>query len=174
MPETLDRQPGTELSTLPGASILRRTRSLLYSALGAAFAYSVLSVASKGGCPGGISADGGFLDAEGRPTETAQNCINVTLQPSAIVYVAIAVIVLVAITRVLRRADSAATAFRMLDRAAILLIAVTAIWLVITQVSFWMIPLDQWDGGEFFPIPFTFGNVEVDITPMQVMPIEQG
>jgi hypothetical protein len=174
MPETLDRQPGTALSTLPGLAILRRTRGLLFSALGAAFAYSVFSVASKGGCLGGVAGDGGLVDADGRPTETALNCINMTLQPSTIVYYAIALIVLVAITRVLHKADSEAAALRTLDRAAILLVAVTAIWLVITQVSFAMIPLDQWDGGEFFSIPFTFGNVEVDITPMQVMPIEQG
>ena len=167
MSETLDRQPSSALSTLPGASILRRTRCILFSALGAAFAYSVLSVASKGGCPGGITSDGGFVDAEGRATEIAPMCVNVTLQPSAIVFSAIALIVLVAITRVLRKAESEAAALRMLDRAAVLLVAVTAVWLVITQVSFWMIPLEQWDGGQFFPIPFTFGNVEVDISPMQ-------
>lgn len=167
MPETLDRQPGTELSTLPGAAILRRTRSLLFCALGAAFAYSVLSFASKGGCPGGVTGDGGFVDADGRATEIAPNCVNVTLQPSAIVFYAIALIVLVAITRVLRKADSEAAALRTLDRAAILLVAITAVWLVITHVSFVMIPLEQWDGGEFFPIPFTFGDVEIEITPMQ-------
>ncbi|KRC59203.1 hypothetical protein ASE14_15650 [Agromyces sp. Root81] len=167
MPETLDRPPGAALSTLPGASILRRTRSLLVCALGTGFVYSMLSVASKGGCPGGATGDGGFLDADGQATDVAPNCITVTLQPSTIVYLAIAVIVLVAISRVLRTAASEAAALRTLDRAAIMLVAVTATWLVITQVSFWLIPLDQWDGGEFFPIPFTFGTIDVDISPMQ-------
>lgn len=168
MSETLDRQPGAELSTLPGAAILRRTRSLLYCALGTGFVYSVLSVASKGGCSGGVTGDGGFIDADGRPTEVAPYCVDVTMRPSTIVYLAIAIIVLVAITRVLRRADSEAAAFRMLDRAAILLVAVTAIWLVITHVSFWMIPIDQWDGGSYFPLPFTFGAVDVEISPIRL------
>ena len=166
MSETLDRQPGAELSTLPGASILRRTRSLLFCALGTGLVYSVLSVASKGGCSGGVTGDGGFVDADGQPTEVAQYCVDVTMRPSSIVFVAIAVIVLVAITRVLRTADSEAAALRMLDRAAILLVVVTAIWLVVAHISFWMIPLDQWNGGEYFPLPFTFGTVDVDVSPI--------
>ena len=167
MSETLDRQPGAELSTLPGASILRRTRSLLYCALGTGLVYGMLSVASKGGCSGRVTGDGGFIDAEGRPTEAAQYCVDVTMRPSSIVYVAIAVIVLVAITRVLKSSASEAAALRTLDRAAILLVAVTAVWLVFTHVSFWMIPLDQWDGGAYFPLPFTFGTVDVEISPIQ-------
>jgi hypothetical protein len=167
MSETLDRQPGTELSTLPGALVLRRTRSLLYCALGTGLVYGFLSTASRSFCPGGITDDGGFIDNDGRPTEVAQYCVDVTMRPSSIVYVAIAVIVLVAITRVLKSSASEAAALRTLDRAAILLVAVTAVWLVITHVSFWMIPVDRWNGGEYFPLPFTFGTVDVDIAPLQ-------
>ena len=167
MPETLDRPHSAAQSVLPGAAILRRTRSLLFCALGTGLAYSVLGNASKGGCPGGATGDGGFIDAGGQSTAVAPNCINVTLQPSGIVFLAIAVIVLVAITRVLKSSATEAAALRTLDRAAILIVAVTATWLVITHVSFWMIPLDQWDGGGYFPIPFTFGTVDIDISPMQ-------
>ncbi|MFB6610334.1 hypothetical protein ACFCVO_08445 [Agromyces sp. NPDC056379] len=167
MPETLDRPHSAAQSVLPGAAILRRTRSLLFCALGTGLAYSVLGNASKGGCPGGVTGGGGFIDAGGQPTDVAPNCINVTLQPSGIVFLAIAVIVLVAITRVLKSSATEAAALRTLDRAALVIVAVTATWLVITHVSFWMIPLDQWDGGGYFPIPFTFGAVDIDISPMQ-------
>lgn len=167
MPETLARPPAEALSTLPGAPIIRRIRGLLYSAGATALVYSILSTASKGGCPGGVTGDGGFIDANGAPTDAQQLCVTLTLRPSPIVYTAIGVIVLIALTLVLRRAESVTAALRLLDRAAILIIAVTLVWTVLTMVSFFAIPIDAWNGVDPFTIPFTFGNVDVDVTPLR-------
>ncbi|WP_448003236.1 hypothetical protein [Agromyces bauzanensis] len=166
MPEILDRRPSAALSTLPGAAVLLRTRRLLFWALGATFAYAVLGGASRSYCPGGFTGDGGFLDAAGQPTDAAPQCVTLSLQPSGIVFAAVAIIVLAAISRVLRSAATETAAIRMLDRAAIIIVVVVAAWTLITQVSFATIPLEGWDGTEPFYFPFTFGNVRVEVTPL--------
>ena len=165
MPETLDRPPSAALSTLPGAAMLFSTRRLLIWALGTAFLYTVVSGSSKGFCTGSVT-DIGFVGADGQPTDVAPQCLNITQQPSAIVYAVIAIVVLVTITRVLKTAESEAAAIRSLDRAVIVIISVVGAWLVIAQVSFWMIPIAEWDGSSDFVVPFTFGNVDVDISPV--------
>ena len=63
MPDTLDRLPAAARSTLPGAAIIRRIRRMLLWALGMAVVYSIIGTASKGGCPGGFTGDGGYLHA---------------------------------------------------------------------------------------------------------------
>ncbi|GAA1504273.1 hypothetical protein BJ978_000359 [Agromyces terreus] len=161
MPETLDRAPGAELATIPGAAVIRRIRRLLIWAGVTALVYGTLVTASKGGCPGGATGDGGYLDANGDPTEVVPQCVQLTLKPSGLVFVFIAVAVLVAISRVLRAGDQA-SAIRVLDRTAIVIVAVVAAWSVVTLVSFLSIPLDQWDGTEpFFLDGFVFGNVDI-------------
>ncbi|WP_136706144.1 hypothetical protein [Agromyces sp. H66] len=166
MPEILERRPSAALSTLPGAAVLLRTRRLLIGALIAAFAYTALGVGSRSYCPGGFTGNGGFLDASGQPTDVAPQCLTLTLQPGGIVYAAITIIVLAAITRVLRSAASEAAAMRTLDRAAVAIIIVVVAWTLVTQVSFFTIPLDGWDGTEPFFFPFVFGNVHVEVTPL--------
>lgn len=167
MRDTLHHSPDARLSTLPGATIIRRIRRLLLWGLGTALVYTGLSAASKGLCRGGATGDGGYLDADGRATTAVPRCVDLVLRPSPVVYVAIAAIALIAITLVLRRSADEASALRTLDRAVILIVAVTAAWLALTLVSFMSIPLDAWDGGEQFWIPFTFGNVDIDVSPMQ-------
>ncbi|BDZ65410.1 hypothetical protein [Agromyces mangrovi Wang et al. 2018] len=159
MPDTLDRAPGAALSTLPGAAVLRRTRRLLITGLVTALAYSVLSSASKGYC----ADPAGPADNGGQATDAAVNCVTLSLQPSGIAYLAIAVIVLFAIGRVLRRATDEASAIRILDHAALVMIGVVAAWLIVTHVSFWTIPF-EFDGGVPTLPGFTFGNIRVDLS----------
>ncbi|ANJ26086.1 hypothetical protein [Agromyces aureus] len=168
MPETLERPPADAVSTLPGAPVIRRIRRLLYAAGATAILYGVLGTAGKGGCPGGVSGDGGFVDANGAATDVVPMCVNLTLRPSPIVYAVIVVIVLIAISRVLRSADSEVAAFRTLDRAAIVIVAVTLAWAALALVSFLSIDVSAWDGVRPFPYPdFTFGSIDIDVTPMQ-------
>lgn len=170
MPETLDRLPSASLSTLPGAAIIRRIRGMLLWSMGTAIVYSTLSTASRGRCPGGVTGDGGYIDSNGNPTDVAPVCVDLTLRPSPIVFIAIAAIVLIAITLVLRRADSELAALRVIDRAVILMVAVTIAWSALTMVSFFAIPVETWDGVDPFTIPFTFGNIDIDVSPMRSIP----
>jgi hypothetical protein len=105
-------------------------------------------------------------DSEGRPTDAATQCISLTLQPSFVVYLAIAIIVLVAFTRALKRADSEAAAIRTLDRAVFVVIAVVAASILIGHIGFWMIPVTEWDGIGTFWFPYPFGIVGADSSPI--------
>ncbi|MFE6964158.1 hypothetical protein ACFVAJ_03535 [Agromyces sp. NPDC057679] len=164
MPDTLDRPAAAALSTLPGATIIRRIRGMIFSALSTALVYSFVGTASKGGCVGGSPTDG-FMEVNGSPADIAPTCVQLNLRPSAIVFVAIAVTVIVAITLVLRPGRTEASALRVIDRAVVVMIAGTLAFAALTMVSFFAIPLDPPSPGEPFMIPFTFGHVEVDITP---------
>lgn len=160
-PETL--QP---VASLPGADIIARIRRLLIVSLIAAVGYSMFATAGAGYCPGGVDADGNFIDAAGSATDTAPMCITLTLRPSALVLIAVAAIALGAITMVLRRATDVPSAIRFLDRAAAAIAAVTVVSVVISQVWFALIPITDWDGTGTFFYPFPFGSVDMQVEPM--------
>ncbi|GAA1923630.1 hypothetical protein GCM10009775_14990 [Microbacterium aoyamense] len=156
----------SELTRLPGAPIIARIRRLIWTAIGSALVYSTFISASKGGCPGGVDADGGFVDANGVATEIAPMCTSLTMRPSWIVLVALAAIVLGVLGRVLRRAEDETAALRMLDRAALAIMVIAGASIVIAQVWFAMIPLDGFGGTGTYVYPFPFGAVELDTYPM--------
>ncbi|RLQ81556.1 hypothetical protein D9V28_13335 [Mycetocola zhadangensis] len=155
-----------EAGSLPGAAIVARVRRLLIVAVGALLGYSVLASASSGFCPGGVNSDGGFLDASGAAVDAAPLCVQLTLRPSVVVYLAVAGIVLFALGRVLRTAEDEHSARRILDRAALLVMATVVACVVISQVWFAMLPITEWDGTGTFVYPFPFGSVDMVTTPM--------
>lgn len=166
MSESLDQRPSASPSTLPGAAILLRARRLLFWALGAGIVYGFLMVGSKSYCPGGFTGDGGYVDGEGQPTDVAPQCLSLTLQPSFVVYLAIAIIVVVAFTWALKRAGSEAAAIRTLDRAVVVVIAVAGASILIGHIGFWMTPVTEWDGISTFWFPYPLGIVGADSSPM--------
>ena len=155
MPETIDRPPATSLSTLPGATVIRRIRGMLLSAMGTALVYGLVGTASKGAC----------FDSVSEKAAGESSCVNLTLHPSPIVYTAIAVAVIVAITLVLRPGRSEASALKVMDRTVTVIIVGTLAWAALTMVSFFAIPMEPPGLDGTFTIPFTFGNVDVDFTP---------
>jgi hypothetical protein len=172
MPDTLAPVPNAPvpnapLSTLPGAAVLLAVRRLLIWALVAAWVYGGIGTASKGYCPGGVAGDGGYVDAQGRATDVAPQCVTLALEPSGLIFALIAVIVLSAITRVVRRAPDESHGIRTLDRAILAIIVIVVVWAVVTQVSFAQIPVTGWDGVGPFHLPYTFGVVDVDVAPME-------
>lgn len=168
MSRTSRSEAPLKASSLPGVEIVARVRRLLAVGLAAAVGYSLFMTSGKGYCPGGVTGDGGFTDAAGNATETAPMCAYLTLQPSALIFIAIAAIAFAAITMVLRRAADVPSALRYLDRAsaAIAILAVASV--VISQIWFAMIPITDWDGTGTFFYPFPFGSVELRTEPMSV------
>ncbi|MEV8252479.1 hypothetical protein AB0O95_00790 [Rhodoglobus sp. NPDC076762] len=147
--------------------IVARIQRLIITAALAAFGYGTFLVASKGICAGGFNGDGDFIDADGSVTESVPQCISLTLGPSGVIYIAIAVIAILAIRAVQRRASTVAEALRYLDRAAAAIVILVVASLVISYVWFSLIPITDWNGSGTFFFPFPFGAVEVDISPMQ-------
>ena len=161
-------RPGLPVSTLPGAAVLWRVRRLLGWALGAGFAYSVLGGGGRSFCPGGSIGDGGHLEATGRSTDAAPQCVSLTLEPAGLVYAMIAIVVLATVTGVARRAVDEADAVRRLDRAVVGIVVFVAAWTVVTHASFASIALDGWDGTEpFFLEGALIGNIVVDTYPLE-------
>lgn len=157
-----------ESTSLPGAEILAQVRRLLIVGVLSVVGYSMFAKGSKGYCPGGVTADGGFIDAAGDATDNAPLCVNLTLQPSGLVLIAIAAIVIGALSLVLRRAANVPSAIRYLDRAAAAVVILAVASLVISHVWFAMIPITEWNGTGTFFYPFPFGSVELETAPMSV------
>lgn len=143
MPTTSPIAP--ELSTLPGAPILLRVRRLMVSVMVVGVISSALMHASRGSCAGAAGA----------------SCVSLTLRPSPFVAIALAVIVFVAIGRVLREATTIPRAVAILDRAAIVAAAVAGGSLLIGMVWFFLIPIETVDVGGTLWFPFPFGAVDV-------------
>jgi len=151
---------------LPGAAVFAKIRRVVIVALIAALVYPTLMVASRGYCPGGIDGRGGFIDASGRPVDEAPLCVQLTLGPSPLVYVGIAVIVLLALGRVMKASDEAA-ALQTRNRASIGVAALVGLAIVVSHIWFFMIPMEGVTSGSWSVFsPFPFGNIDVTTTPL--------
>ena len=150
---------------MPGGEVLVLIRRLVVTGLLAGLGYSMFSTAGQGRCPGGITHDGRFIDRLGNPTDVAPSCIEMTLRPSPVVYLVLALIVVVAVSRA-TRAENETAALRTLSWAgpAVILAAVVAV--VLAQLSFLSIPLENWDGTGIPPIPGWLA-VDASVSPMQ-------
>lgn len=156
----------TTVAGLAGVAVIARIRRVLIVAVIAAMVYPIFMVATIGYCPGGVDGNGGFIDASGRPVDEAPTCVQLTLGPNPLVYVGIALIVLLAIGRVMRASDEPA-ALRTLDRAAIGVGVLVAAAVIVSVVWFSLIPLDQFSSGSWSVFsPFPFGLINVEDTPM--------
>ncbi|GAA3871353.1 hypothetical protein GCM10022381_13060 [Leifsonia kafniensis] len=153
---------------MPMQPIVARIRRLIVLAMISALGYSAFATASKGYCPGGVNADGSFIDAAGNATELAPSCISLTLQPSVLIFIGIFAIVIGALTFVLRRAHDVPAALRYLDRGAAAVVILVVASVAISQIWFAMIPITDWNGAGRFFYPFPFGSVDLVITPMQI------
>lgn len=166
-PASVAVEPGM-LSMLPGVEIVARIRRIATTGALALVGYATFTRGSAGVCAGRETADGGYLDAAGNPTDTAPQCLSLTLGPSPAVIIAVVLTFFIALTLVMRRAQSIPAAVRILDRAAIVMVAIAAVSLVVSLVWFGLIVISDWtpDRGYAFFYPFPFGSVEMSVTPM--------
>lgn len=153
-------------STVGPREVLALVRRLTVAALIAGVGYSLISTASQSYCPGGVSADGGFTDRLGNPTEVVPSCITMTLRPSPLIYLLLAVIVALAVTGAARNAQDDAAVHRVLARACAAVIITAVLAVVLTLAAFFSISLEGWGETRTPPIPGWL-VVDVVITPMQ-------
>lgn len=152
-----------------GIPIVACIRRLLVVALVSAFVYAAVLTSSKGYCAGGFDGTGGFVDAAGRPVDTAPSCLQLTLGPSPVVFAAFVVIVLVALSRVISRAVDVEHALRILDRSAAAIAIIAVVSGIVSAAWFWAIPVETWGGPSGYSVvaPFPFGVIDVEVTPMR-------
>lgn len=154
------------VSALPGATVIAGIRRALLWMLIAGVLYSAFMTGSKSYCPGGYDGSGGFVDSEGRSVDQAPVCISMQLQPSVLVYVALAAIFLIALGRVTKAADERA-ALRTLERAMYGAGVLVAIALVVSHVWFQSIDLEQFTSGSWSVVsPFPLGVIDVSTEPL--------
>ena len=170
MAEVVSEHPVTETTDrafVPSVLLLARIRRLVIAVIVAGLAYS-LSVASKAICAGGVNGAGEFVDSSGNTTDAAPSCLSLHLGPSPVMFVAFAAIVVIALTRVIKRARNEQDALRTVDRAVIVVVVLAVASIVIAQVWFSLIPVSDWTptGSYSFLYPFPFGSVELSIAPM--------
>lgn len=156
----------TDVAALAGVTVIGRIRRLLIISGIAALVYSEFMASSRGHCPGGFDGNGGFIDEAGRPVDEALPCIHLTLEPSPLVFIGIAVIVLLAIGRVMKAADDPA-ALRTLTRATVAVSVLVVVAVLVSQVWFFTVSIEGFNSGSWSIFsPFPFGLIEVEITPM--------
>jgi hypothetical protein len=144
------------LSRLPAGPVLMRVRRLIVTTGIAAFVYTVLSSGSAGSCSGGgTTADG---------TVSRTTCATLALRPSWAVFAALAVIVFVAIGRVARRAETLEAANRVLDRAAIAIVAVVLVSAAVGLTWMMLLPPESLTSGGTIVFPFPFSTAELTVT----------
>lgn len=150
---------------LPGAAIVVGIRSLLIWAVVAAVLLSSFVRGSMSGCSGGLDGSGGFIDSAGDPTHTVPRCGSVTMSASPLVYTAIALIVLLSLTRILRRADTVDAALRIVNNARMGIVVLTLVTFVVGYVAIMTVQVDDWSNYSLLS-PFPFVSYEISTRPM--------
>jgi hypothetical protein len=151
---------------LSGTAVLRRVRSLLVMALAGALIYSILTTATWARCLGGYDGTGGFIDGSGGATDLAPVCLTVTLRPNSTMYAVIALVVIGALSSILKKARSEVDALRYLTAARVVIVVLVIISVVVSHVWFWTLPVDDWNGGATnFISPNPFGSVTAIVAP---------
>jgi len=152
---------------LAGHAVIARIRRLLIVTVIAGFAYGTFTAAGAAGCAGGYDGNGGYLDGAGRATDAVPTCMELTLRPSPFVFIAIGLIVVLAIGRVLKATDEQ-IALRTLDRAATGIVALVVIAIVVSHVWFQLVPLHDLVSSDSWTVisPFPFGTIDVSTEPV--------
>ena len=152
---------------LPGLTVLRGLRRLMILMLVLSLVYSILATSTMATCPGGIDPDGGFVDADGNPTDVMPTCIALTMGPNPYVFVIFALVLIGAMSSVLKNSTTETDALRYVLSAAAVVITITVVCLVAGHIWFWNIPLMDWRAGDPpFVVPFPFTSVTTITTPM--------
>lgn len=155
-----------DADALAGRPVIGRIRRVLMISVAAVLGYSALTRGSAGYCAGGVDSDGSFIDASGQAVDGAPRCVQLTLEPSPMFFIGIALIILLAIGRVMKASDEP-TALRTLDRAAVAVVALVIVAIVVSWIWLRLVPIEDFarGGGTIFS-PFPFGFIDVDIAPM--------
>lgn len=162
---TITQNDTDENALLPGAEIVVGIRSLLIWAIVAATMLAVFLRGSMGSCSGGITGSGGFLDAQGQPTDIAPMCGSVTMSANPLVYVAIALIVVMSLTRILGRAGTVEQALRIVNNARMVIVVLTLVTFVVGYWAITTLRVEDWNNYSIF-IPFPFTSFDISTHPM--------
>lgn len=143
MPDTIAEPPAAP-SALSDATLFHRARMLVGAAVGACVFYGWFTHSGRGSCTSSEYASSGAA-------EVTETCTSMTLQPSSVVYLVVALIVMRAMTIVLQHSATTDDALRTLVRARRLAIAIPIGSLLVAHAWFAALPYEP-------ETPSTVGN----------------
>ncbi len=152
-----------ERSPLAGAPVVREIpRAVIVTAAAVAVVWSATVTSRRVCTPIPDSWWGGAI----RPNAPQDFCATIHLEPSPVVFVVLALVLVLSIARVLRAAPTADEGGRILSRAVTVIIVIVGATVAVSQAWLW---LHGYPGsptnGELFvvpPFPFAWGSVEDD------------
>lgn len=151
---------------LPGSAIIVGIRSLLIWAIVSSALVATFLRGTHASCSGGLASDGrGFLGPDGAPTDIEPRCGTVTLSPSPLLFLLFAVIVIGAITRILRRAENEDHAFRILNNARMAIVVLSLVGLAVGWIAIMTLRVDDWSSFSLYS-PLPFGQFDVETVPI--------
>jgi hypothetical protein len=143
-------------------AVSTRIRRVVIAAIISVVLYGMFTTASSGRCAGPSTqvpdGNGGVL--------VVQECLRLQLHPSPLMFVAFAVIVLVAVRRASVDGIDRADALRTLDRAATVIALLATAAVVISLAWFAVLATISWTPGQPYTsvFPFPLATLEVEIT----------
>lgn len=143
MPDTIAEPPAAP-SALSDATLFHRARMLVGAAVGACVFYGWFTHSGRGSCTSSGYASSGAA-------EVTETCTSMTLQPSSVVYLVVALIVMRAMTIVLQHSATTDDAIRTLVRARRLATAIPIGSLLVAHAWFAALPYEP-------ETPSTVGN----------------
>ncbi|MCC4248049.1 hypothetical protein [Microbacterium testaceum] len=162
---TITRNETRDDTLLPGAAVIVGIRSLLIWSVVAGTMLAVFLRGSMSSCSGGVTGSGGFLDADGQPTDVTPMCGSITVSASPLVYAAIALIVLASLTRILGRADTVDAALRIINNARMVIVVLTLVTFVVGYWAIMTARVDDWSNYSLL-YPFPFATFDISTHPM--------
>jgi hypothetical protein len=159
MPDTI-AQPPAPPTAMSDATLFHRARMLVGSAVGACVFYGFFTNAARGTCTSDVVASGDWAGAD-----AAQTCTTVTLVPSVLVYLAVALVVMRAMTIVLQHSATTDDALRTLRRARAAVVTIAIGSLVLAHAWFAAIATgDPWAPTGNAVLPSFIAWVEIETT----------
>lgn len=143
--------PLADSSTLPGVVLVERVRRLVLLSVLLAAGYGTFVRGQKQSCIG-------------QPSGPAA-CAELIMSPSPLVFVAAAVIVLISLQRVVRRAPSDDDARRILGRAATGVVVLFVVATVVSLTWLALVPVPDPAGPYAIVFPFPFASGEFRTSP---------
>lgn len=133
----------------PWATVVRAARRTLITCLVVCCVYSFLVTGSRGGTTAPADPHQPVLE------------VNLTLRPTPLVFLAIAVVFFTALHRVLNRTSDEASAVRVFRRASLVAVLIAACSVLVADIWFFASPIGGWPEPNTWLAPFPFGSLDV-------------
>lgn len=146
------------VTSMPGGVTFVAVRKLVLLGFGLSVGYGFLATASKGFCPD----SGPILD------DGSHQCVQVSMRPLPLIFIAIVALIYSAISRISTRVSTIENALLVVENRARAMTLLVVVSLVVGHLWFWLVPesidySQSW--GVVYPFPFVLAEVTTSFSP---------